>query len=91
MDAKALNPEEKTPSLLRLITLRQRSQLRTWKIESNAAIAQLAARGSHNPKVVSSILTGRKPLSSPVSSTQRKGKHQGNATKTLSLHSRLKA
>ena len=28
-----------------------------------AAIAQLAARGSHNPKVVSSILTGRISLS----------------------------
>ena len=73
MDAKALNPEEKTPSLLRLITLRQRSQLRTWKIESNAAIAQLAVRGSHNPKVVSSILTGRKPLFSVVQCARRTG------------------
>ena len=31
----------------------------TIATQSNAAIAQLAARRSHNPKVVSSILTGR--------------------------------
>ena len=34
------------------------SMLGHWR-SSQAAIAQLAARRSHNPKVVSSILTGR--------------------------------
>ena len=33
--------------------------------DTQAAIAQLAARRSHNPKVVSLILTGRTLLSSP--------------------------
>jgi hypothetical protein len=39
------------------------NKLFTWFLQScihfQAAIAQLAARRSHNPKVVSSILTGR--------------------------------
>ena len=45
--------------LKQLVVRKQREDTDVWKPRAGAAIAQLAARRSHNPKVVSSILTRR--------------------------------
>ena len=42
-----------------LVVRKQREATDVWKQRAGAAIAQLAARRSHNPKVVSGILPRR--------------------------------